>query len=529
MSTISRPKGSQNASTIAKNEIERLQLKVNELEKQYNSYDKVVSAFTEGCVLELKENIKTIDINTLQTWFNNPDIYMENISNLLTYYYIIDGNIFQLYDMLFSLPQLDYKITCFEKTKTYEKDMVKIQQVLKQVKHKQLTRELLIQLSKDGTLIGTWLGNASKPYYYTFDNLKYIYPYGRFKGEMTGVIDLEWIKNMKEEERESVYNNLSPLVTKSKFESWQSEVDADKKKKKQYIFLPNDKSLVARTHYLSRNQRLGIPFGTEALFDLQHKNKMKELERSVANKIIRSIAILNFKGKDDNGVPVKSEVKTNVFKTVKRVLEDNQQKDSSLSVIGLPDFASFSMPEMSGSDKILSEDKYKTVNSDITVSTGVSNALTNGTGGNFASSKINLDIIYKKIGVLLEQIEEIYNQLIILVLGEKKGYNYTFSYNKETPLEKQKRIDILSKLQMQGFSTSYLLDELGIDSDNYYKQSIYEIEELKLRDKILPPMSSYTMSKKDDGVGRPINDDSNNDATIQDKTNGSSTAPKADV
>ena len=86
-----RPKGSKNGFTKA--EVEKMQRKIDDLEKQYNSYDEVVSNFVDGFVLEMTKSIKTISLETLQIWFSNPDQYMTEINDLLTYYYIIDGDI----------------------------------------------------------------------------------------------------------------------------------------------------------------------------------------------------------------------------------------------------------------------------------------------------------------------------------------------------------------------------------------------------------------------------------------------------
>ena len=81
-------------SRIKEPSIEELQLRIDELEKSHNTYSEVIDTFTNGYVMDLiSSNIKTIKIETLQNWFSNPDKYMENISNLLTYYYITNGDI----------------------------------------------------------------------------------------------------------------------------------------------------------------------------------------------------------------------------------------------------------------------------------------------------------------------------------------------------------------------------------------------------------------------------------------------------
>ena len=88
-------------------------------------------------------------------------------------------------------------------------------------------------------------------------------------------------------------------------------------------------------------------------------------------------------------------------------------------------------------DDILSPDKYESVNNDITSGTSISSVLTNGTGGNYASANLNLEMLYRKIDAMLEQIEEIYNQLITIVLGKSKGKKYRFEYIKGVPLSKK--------------------------------------------------------------------------------------------
>lgn len=505
-------------------EIKRLQKKVNELEQIYNSYDEVLNVFVEGFVMDLYNSdiIKRISNTTLQTWFSNPDMYMGNITSLLTYYYIINGNIFQLYDLIFTLPDLNYRITVLEKDKQSEKDLKLIKYILdKKIRHKELTRDLAVQLASKGTVIGTWLGSKKDPYFYTFDDLNYIYPYGRYNGKMVGVIDLKWLDDKKEDERQLIYSNLNPIITENKYLKYKNNRDINKEKDLRYITLPVEKTLVERIHTLSRNQRLGIPYGTQAIFDMQHKQKMKDLEIAVANKIIRAIAVLNFKGRDENNTKVNSSDKKKVFKQVKKVLE-LANEDGGISVIGLPDFASFDFPELKNGEKALSPEKYESIDNDITSATGISSVITNGTNGNYSSASLNLDILYKRIGVIIEKVEIIYNQLIDIILG-KRGENYIFEYNTEKPLTKKERLDVLTKLQSQGYSTKAVVDELGINYEDYFNQSVYEIEGLKAREKIIPPLTSYTITENDSG--RPSEDDPENDSTISTKDNDGNNLP----
>ena len=414
--------------------------------------------------------------------------------------------------MIFTLPSLDYKITVLKKDEQSQEDLQTIKLYLdKKIRHKELSRDLAIQLASKGTLIGTWLGNKKDPYFYVFDDLKYIYPYGRYKGQMVAVIDLEWLDHKSEEEREQIYNNLSPLVTEQKYLAYKAESDPKKKKELRYVTLPIEKTLVARIHTLSRNQRLGLPFGTQAIFDMQHKQRLKDLEIAVANKIIRAIAVLHFRGKDDNGTKVRAEDKKKVFAGVKKALEKNV-KDDGITCIAIPDYATFEFPELKNGDKVLMPDKYESINNDITTATGVSNVITNGTNGNYASASLNLNILYKKIGILLEKIEVVYNQLINIIFGDR-GDNYIFSYNIEEPLTKKQKTDILMKLHTQeGFSLKYIIDQIdGVDWQDYIDQTLYEQEEMKLQDRIKPYSSAYTSSSSDGGRSSNDNTEDEND------------------
>jgi hypothetical protein len=521
-----RPQGSKN--TFTKKQVESMQLQIDELQKQHNSYDDVVDSFVDGFILELTQNIKTISMDTLQKWFSNPDDYMKEINNLLTYYYIIDGNISQLYDLIFSLPELNYRIKTYKRLDSYESDMLAIKIALERnVKHKTLTRELLVQLANNGSVLGTWLGNKKEPYFNVFDDLDYIYPYGNYQGKMVGVFDLSYIDTLTDSQKLALYNNLKPLVTSTIYDKWKKETNITKKNELQLIVLPPDRSLVARTRVLSHNQRLGLPHGTQAIFDLQHKQKMKDLERTMADKIIRAIAIVKMKDKDDNDNKVKESVQKKVFDKVKKALEKNTSSNGGLTCLAMPSFADFSYPEFKGADDILDSGKYDSVNNDITMGTGISSVLGNGSGGNYSSANLNLDIIYSKIGAMLEQIEEIYNQLIVITLGQNKGSNYYFEYDKQKSLTKKEKLDIYKGLSDKGFSVRPMIELVGGDFEAFINESIYEIDVLKLREKIIPQLTSFTSTDTDSNqIGRTTVDNPTNESTITSQETDGNKNPK---
>lgn len=504
---------------------ETMQKYIEELEKSMNTASEVYDTFVSGFIVNEVSNVKSLKSATLQNWFSNVDDYLDEIRSLLTYYYIANPDIFQLYSLMTSIPSLDYRIVAYKKNKSYDNDIAALRKVLeKEVDFKNLTRSLIVQLIHEGTIIASILGNSKQPYIHIYDDLNYCFPYGKYKGKMRAVIDLQMLDKMKDVERESMYENLKPLVTKSKFEKWKSETDSIKKAEYRYIILKEDTTLVARCNVLYNNQRFGLPYGTQGLMDILHKEKMKNLEQSIADRVMRSINILKFKGIDENGNKVSDANKAKVFNAVKSALNKSIKTENGLSVIALPDFADMRPAEIGDLEKSLNPEKYQSINSDIASST-ISKVLANGEGSSYSSSQLNLDMIYSKLKVILEQIEPLFDKLITFTLGESKGSNYKFVFDKRPALTKSEILSTLGTLQTQGYSIKYILDELGLDFNDYVNQSRHEIEDLKLRDVIIPQQSTYTTSGDDKG-GRPETDNVENGNTDTSKTNGSNEVPK---
>ena len=532
---MTRPKGSTNKPKM-ENSTQNIEQKLNTIEKellnqvqkQSNTYEEAVAQYIEGFVGKLFSDgiVKTISAETLQLWLNNPDTYYKEINGLMAYYYITDGSIFQLYDLVNTLPSLNYKIDSIEQNKSNEKNLAVLNKTLKKVKHKPLTRSILTQLVSSGTIVTLWLGDKkSNPYLFIFDELRYVFPRFRRNGEWVAVVDMEWFRQMKEKERQNYFDNLNPYITENMYNSYLNDTQTENVR---YIELPQERTTVLQTHTLYRNQRLGIPWGTASLFDQFHKQKMKDLEKAIANKIINAIAVLQIGSKDNeaySNLKLKPNIKKKVYSGVKNALEKNAS--NGVTCIAIPEFAELTFPDLKSDG--LNPNKYESINGDITSANGISGAILNGTGSNYASSKINLDILYKRIGVLLENIEEdVYGKLFNLVLPNGVADNFSMVYDKDSPLTNSDKLKTLQTLENQGYAIKPILDLLGIDYQNYINQSKYEIETLKLRDIIKPPLNGNVMSGNGDN-GSPTNDNTNNDNTVKTKTDDGNSTPRANT
>lgn len=474
-----------------------------ETEMEY-SINQLASTFAEGFISNMFGDgiFKDVTAEQILKYLSEPDNYIRELENLSNYYYITSGEVFQLFDLTRILPTLNHKITVLDKTKNYEENLNVCNKILKKVKHKQLTRDIISQVISTGTLTGIWLGKSTKPYLYIFDRPDKVFPAYRLNGDWVVQVDMSWVAELNGDERDILFENLSPYLTKTHFNKYKSNP-----KKNKYISLPQERSVCLRTHTLKRNQPFGVNWSTTGLFDIQHKKKLKDLEKAVANKIISAVAVLtigNEKIETQTNIKLNPALKKKVHAGVKAALEKKQSQ--GITVVSIPDFAKIEFPEMKSD--ALEPEKFESINHDISSSYGISNALTNGTSTNNSAAKINLEVFYKRIAVLLEDIEtEVYSKLFNLTLPEDVADDYVMEYDKEPPLTLKEKADFLLKLHVQeGFSLKAVIDNLsGVDFKDYYEQSIYEQEVLKLQDKIKPYQSSFTSAESNGG--RPTVED----------------------
>jgi hypothetical protein len=490
-----------------------------ELKKAEYEYQQYISTFIEGYVTKLFNQgiINEVSAETLKKYFSDPDNYQKQLANLTQYYYISSAEIHQMYELIEALPTLNYKVDSFVKNKNNDKYIATINKKMHQIKHKRLTRDILKQTASQSGLVGIWLGDKNNLYPYIFDDLQFAFPSYRKNGEWQCVVDLDYFSKYKEDFRNIQLENLSPYVTRDMYDKYMRNKDP----KDQYIELPQDRTFVVNTGTLMRNQGLGTSWSTPGFYDVLHKKKLKDVESAIANKIINAIAVLTIgfikdeKYDDLTNLKLPRNVKQKVHNGVKAALEKNQT--NGVTLLSIPDFAKLEFPDVKADG--LDGKKFDHINNDIQTAYGLSGAILNGNGGNFASAKLNLDIFYKRIGVLLENIEqEVYQKMINLILPSSQKDNFYIVYDKEPPLTLKEKIDILMKLNDKGWSIKHVIDNInGINWESYLEQTLYETDVLKLQDKIRPYQSSYTMST-DGENGRPSIDDPTNENTIKSKT-----------
>lgn len=462
------------------------------------------------------------DVNEkdLQKWLSNPDRYKEEIQKYAFYEYITEGDIFALFDLVRVLPNLNYNISTITPNKANTARLQTCRKYLNEINHKELTRDILSQLISTGTVVGLWVGKEDTktkecPYCLLFDDLEYFFPGRRVRGKWTVWCDLSYF-SLSDDYKMDILENLSPYVTIKDYNNY-----IEKGEEYRYVEFPIERSVCIRTHTLRRNQRFGIPWNTPSIYDIKHKQKLRNLEKVASNKVMNAVAVLTMGIKDSEDSTWKKLGKPltkSTFEVVKKGLGENE--DGEISLVGLPEWCKIEYPDTNVND-ILDPDKITSINDDISNATGITRGLTTGKDTTYAVAKLDLDIIFNRIGELLENIEcEVYNKFLKIILPSSVSNNFIFSYEKTYPLSPSEKLTTLQYLVTSGYSIKPLLECLGIDFEEYIAQSLYEIDDLKLREKIIPALTSNTMT------GDDVNGNTTNNSTENSRENNDSKTPK---
>ena len=484
----------------------------SDITRQYNTYDDYIEDMVEGAVTTYfsTSSSNSFTVDDVKEWLSDPDKYYSEICGVVAYLYYTDGNMYQFINTYVSLPSLNYKIKVFNNTqKGYEENIAIINKCLTTLKYKELLRDILVQLCTTGTIVTTWLGDKKNPYLYLFNNSKYVFPSHRENGKWVVKLDMAWFDEMEDEERQMMFITFKSFVTEQDYNKYKSNTSDEQLK---YITLPIETTYCFRINTLFRNQRRGLPMGTAYLFEYLHKQKFKDLEKSIANKIIKNAMVLTIGNKDVPNQTINPKVKKKIANGVNNALK-NQTAIEGTPIIVVPEYADLSFNDMDGFDG-LTQDKYKSINADISTSIGIVEGLLTG-DGNGSTLKYNLQLIYRKIAVILEGIEPILNQLLPIILPSSKANNFYIEIDKTQPLETEKVLDVLYKLHSEGFAIKPILDYLPeIDMDEYIKRSLYE-QDSGLYDKIKPPQTSSTLSSGDNLNDSKSSDLQNDDPDIE--------------
>ena len=112
--------------------------------------------------------------------------------------------------------------------------------------------------------------------------------------------------------------------------------------------MPQETTKVIRVNSLFRNQRIGLPMGTQFLADLIHKNSFRELENTIINKAVRNVATLTVGTKEVPYLSLNKNVRKKVTNGVYQTLKNSTTSGGTPMVV-VPEWASLEFANITAS------------------------------------------------------------------------------------------------------------------------------------------------------------------------------------
>jgi len=457
-----------------------------------------------------------LELDSIYKWQKSFIEYNEKLRNLSLYWYSQKGVLSEVYDSYRTLPTLDSAIiSSNSEYPKYEEDLEKIKRFDTSITKTQI-REMLLEVAIMGTLITYRRGTIVNPFIQILD-LDYYYASrmknGRWEVEcdfMKFVDGTAQNNSMRGKPNDFARVNFDVLTPKSELKSQPLEVqenfklwfDGRGKSTSNIYALSMAKTGVVKNKSRQR-ERYGRPVGIAAFEDLLHKDLLKLAERAVVDKVINTLITVKLGEEGKEGYHPSETQAKKVYDSVKKVLNDSTAKEGN-KLVGLPYWASIEALKVDLG--IFDNDKYAQIDQDILVSLGVSGVINVGQGNNYSSGKINENMFYSKIFDILEQIqEEIFDTQFANIINNA---NVVFhkQYARTVTVDNDARIEIFKDLLNKGGAIKPLLNEVGVDFEQYIKQVEYEKDDLATHSLFEPYLTSFTSSGDSDN-GAPVGDD----------------------
>lgn len=469
-------------------------------------------------------SVNDVKLDDVYKYLQNPYSNVKEIQNVSKYLTNKNGILKEVLRTFKSLPTLDYVLSWSEvddekKLKKYER---KVNDFLNEIELKTFIRDGLYQCAELGTIV-TCLRNKKYVQFLELEDLRIV---KQRNGRWVVDFDLKSINGYKTvNDKLAIIESLPDEVSVAKYNLYKSKGDDYR-----YVELKDCDVISLDSH---RNFPYGLPISMGAWASILQKEIINKVERSVADRLIKQVIVLSASTMDKAGEkPAPKELIKAYFNEVSKLLQKKDginsrgNETSGTGTIALPHF--LKLDTLDVNTEMFKKELYEKIDNDIYANLGVSPALIygGGSGGNFSSATLNSQKFFRYIFTVLEKFEFLINRYIKQILPSNVSCEFVLS--KTTMLDKEKHIDQLKELYMQTGVAKFWLEELtGLPYENVIGQVEYEKNVLKTDTILIPPQNAYTQSGKtnNDGAGRPINNDSNNESTIKNKGSGTNSTP----
>lgn len=493
---------------------------LNDFLLELSAMNDFISQYSSGA------GLSDVSLTDIYTMLRNPFANIQKIQSTSRYFSNRFGVVKDVNEAFRSLPTLNYHLVWsnYENVKKITKYEKTIYQFLNTINVKKVVRDGLGEFAEVGTVVAV---NRKGKFiqFLDFDKV-------RVSTQINGVwqveVDLSKITGSAKEIQEQI-NSLPEDVTIAKYNQY-------KNKGKDYQFVPikNARVLSIRGQ---RNVPYGLPLTLSAWGILMHKALIEQVEKSVADRKIKSLLVLYINSVLQDSEPYKpphKDVIKSYFNDLSNLIQkkDNGGKRSATNNVGtgvmtLPSF--FELKEIEIDTEMFSKELYEKLDNELFANLGVSSAMIygGGTNSNYGVSQMNSEKFFRYIFTALEEWEYFINEMISSLLPP--NLQCKFYFDRTTIGDKDKDITAKKDFYMQtGIWIPYAEAVLSVPYTYALGVKEYQDKVLQIENIIKPPANAFTQTGNGNGDknGRPENDNvDNTDSNIKAKGNKSNDIP----
>lgn len=459
-------------------------------------------------------------MDDIKRYLRNPYAQLNKIRETSAYLTNKHGIIKDVLRMFRSMPTLKYRLGWGFSPEQHanKENNQKVQDFLDRINVVEFVRDGMWETAEQGTVV-TVLRNESYVQFLPLEEL-------RINKQTNGKWDVEYdLINLNQYDTKELKRRIESLpdeVTLSKYIRYRKGASKDKDEENRYVKIKN--SHVVKMDG-KRNMPYGLPLTMGAWTAILQKEIISNTERSVADRIIKQILVVQGGYYDaEKKQPIKIGTLRRYFEEITKAMQSQESSGSKGSSTG--GIATLAIPHYLGLDtldvntKLFEKELYDKINNDIYENLGVSPALVAGLEGNYASANANNEKFFSFIASTIEKFEAVVNDYIALIVDGEQGHDITFE--RATVLDKQAEIDRNKEFYMQTGNPKPWIESLyGSGSfEPILEQTRYQKEVLKIEEVFYPAQNAHTSSGDITKQQNP-----NNDNTDKNNTNNGNETP----
>lgn len=474
-----------------------------------------------------------------------PMIFNYDLRKISRRLYSSCGILRNTIDYMTAILSLDYVITNHTKDENSKLKKEMVSYTLDTIKHREIIRDAILESCIDGIVFYYFTTNKQLHDYrqsitqYDAESIMEInsqkrdlaninatlislpVDYCRIIGRKNNSYVVSFDLNYFSEGEETTENKLKkyPKEFTIAYDSWKHG------KGKQYMILDNTKTIV---HKISsgRSEVWGRPLVLAAILDILYSDYYDNTKRNVLDNVNNQIVYQTFPEGKDKGVSILTKEQQEKQHEMVRNAVTSKNSIGGTSFFSVA--AGTKIDSIDVNTDLFDNDYESDLDTKIGTDLGFAASLLNASGDtSFSAQQTNLQLVTSQI---LSWVESIANELNKVINYNILGLNYIdvkVNYLPISHLNRSENFAFAKDLYTYGRgSLAYLAACAGIPKDVYFSMLDEQLEEGVLEKYPINATSFNTSGNEEEKVGRPTEDNPQNENTVKSKANNGNAVPR---